>query len=86
MAGFQEIHEERWENGPDGKPVKKVYTLKRKLTDQQADELFKEKVKQIEPIFGDMFGWIQPSKESKRIPGTTPFDDMFKAINEFLGR
>ena len=86
MAGFQAIYEERWEPGPDGKLVKKVYTARRDLTDQQADELFKEKVQQIEPIFGDMFGWVKPSKGSTRILGSTPFDDMFKAINEFLSR
>jgi hypothetical protein len=85
MPGFQVVHEERWEPGPDGKLVKKIYTLKRELTDAQAEELFKAKVQQIEPIFGSMFGWVKPSKPSQRIPGSTPFDDMFKAINEFLG-
>jgi len=86
MAGFQTIYEERLEPGPDGKLVKKVYTIKRELTDQQAEELFKKQMQQIDPIFQGMFGWIKPSKESERIPGSTPFDDMFKAINEFLGR
>jgi len=86
MAGFQAIYEERWEPGPDGKLVKKVYTVRRDLTDQQAEELFNQKIQQIEPVFADMFKFIPPSPKSTRARGLTSLDDLFQAINEFFSR
>jgi len=85
MAGFQEIYEERHEPGPDGKLVKKVYTVRRELTDQQAEELFKEKIQKIEPVFSELFPWLKPSKpEEKREP--IPFSEVFKNLDRFFGK
>lgn len=42
IRGWQHIHEEHVSIGPDGKPVRNVYTLRRELNEEQATELMKE--------------------------------------------
>lgn len=86
MPGIQEIYEERWEPGPDGKLVKKVYTLKRELTDKQAEELAKQSFKNVEQV--GMFDWLMqsPAKPRKRSAPSSPFDLMFQAIDKMFRR
>ena len=50
VHGYQRIHREEIRIGPDGKPVKNVYTLTRELNEKQAAELL------AEPLFGPLKG------------------------------
>lgn len=86
MPGIQEIYEERWEPGADGKLVKKVYTLKRELTDKQAEELAKQSSQTLQEV--GIFNWLMssPAKPRRRSAPSSPFDLMFQAIDKMFRR
>ena len=54
IQGYEEFHEEQISVGPDGKPVRKSYSVRRELDGKEAERLLHEHSARMDSVFQEM--------------------------------